>query len=635
MQTNPNLRIKNLPKLLEAALMNSLDAIAASVAGIHVFVNPAYVKLFGYESEEEILGTPIIDLIGTSSRAMIQQYVSDRAAGREVPARYELMLLRKDGKEFPAENNVSAFEFEGTQYTLPCFRDLTLQRSAQETLANTLSDFEDLYNNAPCGYHSLNSEGHLIAINDTELNWLGYSRAEVLGKPMVGLLGGDGRNIFKKIFCQNVKGTPTLDLPISLRRKDGSEFPVLLNNSILADEQGNFVKTRSIVTDLTERQKHQDQLTVTSKLASIGLLAAGVAHEINNPLTVVLGHVELLLRTFTAGDTLDPTDTIKRLEKMQSASKRIAGIINGLQHFARHDASVPTRTSLNEVVTETTQFLENFLNKAGIRTEIALDPHGAWIWSQSGKLEQVLINLVINARDALEDISHGLIKIETASDEKMCTLKISDNGCGIPVENRKNLFDPFFTTKAVGKGTGLGLSISKSIIQTLKGSMALESEVGIGTTFTLQLPSAALVSKDQSCRQESALKSAFRLTGRVLIVDDESEILELINGDLKNTGMEAVRTQSGEGALALLRNQRFDFVILDIKMTDMSGDEVLEKAQNLNLINTKFLIITGGILTEYTEAARLRIGKFAHGFLRKPFDKEALFKEMERVSEKK
>ena len=155
--------------------------MGVSVAGKHVFVNPAYVKMFGFNSSEEVVGTDILDMIADSSKDMIKNYVIRRATGLYVPQIYEIRMCRKDGSEFDVEISVSNFNVDGVMYTCPSFRNITQQKQIREREAQTLQELDDLYNNAPCGYHSVDATGTIIKMNDTELSWLGYKREEIEG----------------------------------------------------------------------------------------------------------------------------------------------------------------------------------------------------------------------------------------------------------------------------------------------------------------------------------------------------------------------------------------------------------------------------------------------------------------------
>ena len=247
-----------------------------------------------------------------------------------------------------------------------------------------------------------------------------------------------------------------------------------------------------------------------------------------------------------------------------------------------------------------------------------------------GKLQQVIMNLLTNAKDATQYlVNGGMVKIETSDDGKTLLVRVSDNGTGISEFDFPRIFDPFYTTKEPGKGTGLGLSISSSILTEFGGTLTVESEVGIGTSFDIRLPLVVGLAAVEQRKTESA---EVKLKGTALIVDDEPGIVDLLKSFLVDMGLEVSSAEDGQVALDILKNERFDFVITDVKMKRLSGDQVLVQARKLrHLENTHFVVITGGILTDYTKEQRDVIRELAHGFLRKPFDADDVAKVLQKL----
>ena len=253
----------------------------------------------------------------------------------------------------------------------------------------------------------------------------------------------------------------------------------------------DFVSVGSIVMieDITERTRLEGQLTQAEKLSSIGLLAAGVAHEVNTPLAVISSYAQMLQKHTREDQRLTPV-----LEKIVQQTFRASEIVNGLLNFSRTSSSVFTSLDINTVVRETLTLLDHQLRTASITVDVDLQTPLARIYGSQGKLQQVVLNLLLNAKDAMSDKpSGGVLRIATFDDGNEVTLRVSDTGSGIDAEHLHRIYDPFFTTKNAPrhgqhKGTGLGLSVSYGIVQEHNGRIHVDSAVAVGTTFRLDFP---------------------------------------------------------------------------------------------------------------------------------------------------
>ncbi len=270
---------------------------------------------------------------------------------------------------------------------------------------------------------------------------------------------------------------------IPLRTRAGEDRVVTLSMAPLVGEEGGE-GTVIIVDDVTERAELEAQLQQAEKLTSVGLLAAGVAHEVNTPLTGISSYVQMLQRKLP--DT-DPRLAI--LEKIEKQSFRASQIVNNLLNFSRQETGEFRHVQLNDVVHETLALAEIQLHKRSIKITTELGGDVAPVTGDPIKLQQVLMNLLLNARDAMP--AGGELYIETSQNNGASVLRVSDNGTGIKESDLEKVYDPFFTTKGVGKGTGLGLSVSYGIIQEHRGTIAVESDPDAGTTFLITLPSTA------------------------------------------------------------------------------------------------------------------------------------------------
>jgi C4-dicarboxylate-specific signal transduction histidine kinase len=320
----------------------------------------------------------------------------------------------------------------------------------------------------------------------------GLSPTDFEGKP-IGFRGGVHKGKLESIMAEFFSGDKQfLQTEIIFDFPSGPS-PFLLS----AKKYHHNQKAVLIAIDLTEQKateqqkvQMQTQLFQAAKLASIGTLASGIAHEINNPLAIIKGHISLLRKRFTEENSL--TEFVdKSLQVQDTAIDRIARIVNSLRTYARQDTEGIEAVDIHKVITETLALIEPIFKKLDIRMDFVQNSPQHMVKGNSGKLRQIITNLLTNSHDALEQKKEDRrIQIATDTENGFLVLKLSDNGCGIEEKHMSRLFDPFFTTKAPGKGTGIGLSSCHSMVESFGGSIQAQSTVGVGTTFIIRLPLA-------------------------------------------------------------------------------------------------------------------------------------------------
>ncbi len=258
---------------------------------------------------------------------------------------------------------------------------------------------------------------------------------------------------------------------------------LIVNLSVIPLIESSDLNTGCLIVmdNITDKVRLEDQLMQVEKLSSIGLLAAGIAHEVNTPITGISSYTQMLLKETPETDQRKPI-----LHKIEKQTFRAAEIVNGLLNFARMNGTDSSDLDLNQLIRESLSLLEHQMHQSHIEIQTSLDQSIPAVYGNSGKLQQVFINLFLNARDAMS--SGGSLKVRTAMNDEMVIVDIDDSGVGISEENIKRIYDPFFTTKSTGRGTGLGLAVTYGIIQELGGRIFVESTVGHGTHFRLKLP---------------------------------------------------------------------------------------------------------------------------------------------------
>lgn len=376
-----------------------------------------------------------------------------------------------------------------------------------------------------------------------------------------------------------------------------------------------------------EREKIQKQISYAERLASIGILAAGVGHEINNPLGIIKLNLDDI-RDHLDENKINNSFFSERIWQQNEAIVRIADIVKGLSTYARMDVEKSEYADIHEIIRHSLYLIESIYSKENIKIVKVLQSKRPFIYGNTGKLQQVIMNLLGNAKDALATKKGGEIKIETKSDEKNIIISISDTGEGIPRHIRHKIFENFFTTKPPGKGTGLGLSICYSLIAEMNGRIEFETEVGVGSTFTITVPLATPITNPSfSIKDNRPLEE---INKKILVVDDEDAMRKAIVRHLKNANADVVEVKNGKLALEELKKQTFDLLITDLKMPELDGQSLIDAAIVANLLtNTAIIVITG--------VTNLDDSKFLHftqklniNILPKPFSKDELFECIEK-----
>ena len=480
----------------------------------------------------------------------------------------------------------------------------------------------------------LSLDSKIERVNSATTHFLHYTAEELIGKPMSSFItekgifnGTEYENLIKNGFVGNQS--------LTFISKSGEPIPALLSRSMIRDEEGHISGIVCVAKDMTEQRKIEkekdiiyQQLLQASKLASIGELAAGIAHEINNPLTIIQGNSDIIADYFTE---INNEEYSKFVLYQQEALRRITNIVNGLRTYARIDSVELTAFDIHQVLTQTVAIVNQIYKNESILIQTQFESTKPIVCGSSGRFQQVMMNLISNARDAMveNDQTDGKINICTKNEKDNVKITVSDNGCGIPPEKLKKIFDPFYTSKPAGKGTGLGLSIALSIINEMKGEVQVDSKLGVGTTFTLLFPVSSLESTEGVKEEENEgvkKNDDIRLKGRVLIADDEAAIAGLLKRYLLECHLEVDTVSDGQQALDRLTTHKYDLLITDLKMPKLDGEELIRHIKNSSLEKTlKIVAMTGNMSYANVGQTAERLEKMVHGFIKKPFSKKEVY----------
>jgi PAS domain S-box-containing protein len=427
---------------------------------------------------------------------------------------------------------------------------------------------------------TVDDRGRLTSVNQALERATGKLRSSLLGEPFVSLFDARDERMVSAVLTTTLGGDPQ---KCDVRYRCGGAPDEIRSCAITSTpivEAGHVTGVLAIMRDVTDEKRLTEQLMQQEKLAAVGQLVSGVAHELNNPLAGVMAYSQLLLTAPALGpsgasETIDSRDALVTIHE---EAKRAAKIVSNLLTFARQHQPERTLADLNRVVTDTLELRRYALRVRQIEVETRLDQNLPLTWADPFQLQQVVLNLVANAEQALEGWDgERRITITTSSvcrlgrdRGEMLVLRIVDTGPGIASEHLSKIFDPFFTTKPVGEGTGLGLSISDGIVREHGGRIRAEVGPASGASFVVELPYVA--PPDSELADVTLVPRAARHGQRVLVVDDEPSIRGAVTSYLRAQGHAVDTVASGREALTLVAQRSYDAILLDLRMPDMPGD---------------------------------------------------------------
>lgn len=509
--------------------------------------------------------------------------------------------------------DVLAYLFNNTASEVEdAFREIRRQHAVVEAILESMIE----------GVMLLDGEGRVVRANRATARLLGVEASELVGRALVDLVAPSEREFSRqlpsKVATQPLRGRET-----AFQHARGEPVTLSINASAQRDGDGALTGVVLVARDDRELRQAQAQLQMMDRLATMGTVAAGVAHEINNPLAFVLANVEFvqgeLDRSGSALEAGVRDELQQALRDTRDGAERMRDIVRELKAYAR---SSPDSVAPLEVSRLVDASLRMIRNEVRHRARLAVQ-HGAApkIVANEGRLVQVVINLVQNAAHAIPSgrASQNEIRVTTGTTSAGAAfIEVRDTGSGIAPEHRARIFDAFFTTK-LGVGTGLGLAICKQIVTSAGGSIEVESEVGVGSTFRIVLPAAEQGTPAVAPQARGDSRSPV-VRRRVLVVDDEQAIGQSVRRLLNDYVVDVVTR--GDAALELLARERYDVILCDVHMPEMSGPQLYEELRTRWPEQaSRFVFMTGG---ELSSGGREEVETIARPLIEKPFDGAAL-----------
>jgi two-component system, cell cycle sensor histidine kinase and response regulator CckA len=582
-------------------------------------VNDAAIHTYGY-TRTEFLTMAIEDIRPPEERdrlhRLLKTSLPSDAHGLNLSGIWR--HRRKDGSLFDAEITSEDHVFEGRPARIVMALDVTERYEAEQALRRSEARYRDLFENATDMIATLDLEGRLTNVNRAFAHTLGYDADELAGRPLASIVHGGWDDE------PDVGGEPHAHLSVrELIAKDGRSVPVEVASRVVY-EDGRATGIEAICRDVTERQQLEEQLRQAQRLEAVGRLAGGIAHDFNNLLTVIGGYAELLIRR---SDESPPPPLVE----ISAAADRAKALTRQLLAFSRRQVLQPRVVDVNEIVGGLTPMLQRLIGE-DVELEAAFDPAAGRVLADPTQIEQVVVNLVVNARDAMPTggkltISTSFAELDQAYVDRHpeaitgphAVLAVSDTGTGMDAATLTRVFEPFFTTKPAGVGTGLGLSTVYGIVKQSNGTIWAYSEPGRGTTFKVYLPWTSVdVTATEFPRDETPVPTG---TETILVVEDELPVRDLVFETLSELGYNVLTAKSGEEALAIAdERDDVDLVLTDLVMPQLSGRELATRIRDRRP-GIRLLFMSG-----YADEAVSRNGALEPGaaFVEKPFTSKSL-----------
>jgi PAS domain S-box-containing protein len=542
---------------------------------------------------------PVFERLGITSHTFVPLITTSGT--------YGVVAIGRSGKAEFSEGEFQVLQTMAAQIAR-ALENIDLYAAVEASAAR----YRGLYENANDLVGTMTIKGQILSLNRAALSFFGYTAGDLAHLTLADLLPDDGVESVEQVLEQIQQSAMSSDIhELHVVRQDGTAA-ILEMRSRQVFEGDVPSSIHFIARDITERRQLEDQVRQGEKLAALGQLVAGAAHELNNPLAVVLGMSQLLLRNPLAAELIED------IRDIEVAAQRAKHIVNQMLTFARAQQDVRGPVDMALLIDRVLLNIRRSIQINDIRVDVRVQPELPPIWGDAYQIEQVLDNLLHNAIQALSDHSSGqrLINIEATANDTHIRLTISDTGPGIPAQTLPRIFDPFFTTKEVGHGIGLGLSLVYGIINKHEGTIKAESIPGQGASFLIDLPIG-----DTKVQQVAAPVKTSPKHSSILVVEDEADVRMILERALTQHGYDVDAVDSAEAALRQTAAKHYDLVISDLRMPGMNGNELFDRVHVVQP-QLRWVFITGDTMSASSEAFLKQSGV---PFLAKPFTLEELW----------
>jgi PAS domain S-box-containing protein len=564
--------------------------VQVSPTGMILYANRRLAEMFGIPLDE-VIGSSFADQVHPDQKTASGASMSTLASGEVDSISVERHFIRRDGSDFWGQ--VSARRLEGPDGQVTAMvgvvTDITEWKTAIDALKQSEERYRSLFEESKDVIYISSPEGKFIDINSAGVSLFGYSsKEELLSVDIAGQIYVDPseRTRFKRTIEK--QGFVT-DYEVRMKKKNGEELAIMtITSSAVRDKRGNIVAYRGIMRDMTEQRKLEQQLRQSQKMEAIGQLAGGIAHDFNNILSAIIGYGGMVQKKMAPDDA-----NRQNVEQILAAADRAAKLTHSLLAFSRKQIINPKPVNLNDILKNVEKLLSRIIGEdVELHTQTA--DRDLIVWADSLQIEQVLMNLATNARDAMPMGGRLMIKTEAIdiTDEFQlqgvilapgiyALLTVVDTGSGMDEKTHEKIFEPFFTTKEVGKGTGLGLAMAYGIIKQHNGYILASSQLGKGTTISIYLPLIGLSAGEPESMQSGLPMK--RGTEIILVAEDNESVRKMTATMLIDQGYTVIEAADGEEAIRRFREQhdRIQLLLIDVVLPKKNGKEVYEEVRRV------------------------------------------------------
>src|SRR5881398_2478792 len=621
-------------ELFHALVEHSSDAVALlDETGAITYVSQAATRLLGY-GVSELTGTNALGFLHPDDLALAQRLCGQLLDQPGTPLRTELRARHKDGSYHLVEAvAVNRLDDPAVGAVVANWRDITERLRAEQALRNSEQSYRSLVDGVRDVIFALSPGGEVTSLNPAFEEMTGFPPGEWVGRPFEALVHPEDVPLALELFGRVLRGEPRPTIQFRILTKTGP-YRVAEFSASAQLRDGKLLGILGIGRDVTERLGLEQQLRQAQKMEAVGRLAGGVAHDFNNILTAITGHAELLLEDLGLHDPRRAD-----VDEIRRSAERAAGLTRQLLAFSRQQVLQPKVVDVNALVLDMDKLLRRLIGE-DVELATVLDPTLGRVTADPGQLEQVIVNLAVNARDAMPQ--GGKLTLETRNIDldssytlehslvkpgPYVQLTVSDSGIGMDEETQAHAFEPFFTTKPRGQGTGLGLAMVYGTVKQSGGFIWVYSEPGRGATFKIYLPRVDTPTEPATLPAPTVQPA--RGSETVLLAEDEPAVRAIAQQALERQGYTVLAAPSGADALALAAQHgaTIHLLLTDVVMPGMSGRDLADRltAQRPGI---RVLYISG-----YTDNAIVRHGMLEPGlaYLQKPFRPHALVRKVREV----